>query len=226
MNKAAKIPVSKLISPHGLSIIDSLFRLPDQELEEFANAFQYCKEFSLNQPRLSQLMHPLNTKSLLFLKNHLKRKNVSWWKKAFIEPQNRRYLPLFVEHMKAYHSKADKPPKAMKVRDRIYPGPVELAKRSHLLRDENHYYWGEKPALNQLKKEYRLIPGEGGRDPTWYLAEIKSDANKISVAGKGSFHKIDFPSNRFRAIYDLLYFDESRINEIIPELIRKILNEV
>ena len=83
-----------LVSPTGLEIIDTIIKLPLNELKN-VTAAKLCKDFNLSRPKLSNIMKAFRVDNLIELKNELLNLEISWWVQAFNTPITKRKMTPF-----------------------------------------------------------------------------------------------------------------------------------
>lgn len=83
-----------LVSPTGLEIIDTIIKLPLNELKN-VTAAKLCKDFNLSRPKLSNIMKAFRVDNLIELKNELLNVEISWWVQAFNTPITKRKMTPF-----------------------------------------------------------------------------------------------------------------------------------
>ena len=151
----------------------------------------------------------------------------------------RKGLSPFFECAKTYHSlRSDLPlsriNESLRKREKssviLAPGPVEVMREMGLIRDPDVYLWGTEATFHELKKEFRLIPGDDPERIIWNLATPVADLDRESIlsarqAGTTYFKFPSLQSNLFRAIWDLSFGGE-RLKEVQLPALRRILDEV
>ena len=238
-NLTATLSPTALVSPNGLAILDTLFRIGADSVQSYKSALSFAREFDLVQPKLSQMMTKLRAKTLADLKLAIKALPDDWWSVALHYPMTRKGFTPFFENAKSYHSLL--PSSGLlklnqslhewqKSHSSIVSGPVEVMRELGLIRDPDIYLWGTESAFHELKKEFRLIPGIDSEKITWNLATPFAGFDRESILSAIQTAVVDFkfPSlqpNLFRAIWDLSFGDE-RLKEVQLPALRRILNEV
>jgi hypothetical protein len=83
-----------LVSPTGLEIIDTIIKLPSNQLKNVTST-KLCKNFDLSRPKLSNIMKAFRVDNLVELKNELLNLEISWWLEAFNTPITKRKMTPF-----------------------------------------------------------------------------------------------------------------------------------
>jgi hypothetical protein len=83
-----------LVSPTGLEIIDTILKLPSEELKNDTPT-KLCKDFGLSRPKLSNIMNAFRVKKLTELKRELLNIEISWWVEVFNTPITKRKMTPF-----------------------------------------------------------------------------------------------------------------------------------
>lgn len=225
------LPPTLLVSPNGLSIVDALFRISDVELKHFQSGLQFCKAYSLYQPKLSKIMRTLKTHSLVDLKNKIKKIPTDWWLYSFDNPIIKRKMIPFFDIAQDYYTNDPKIESLtqeeimQKVQNNFNiqtcEGPTEVASSfSELIGDEVSL-WISPIESNDFKRTFKLIPGKRDSSRIWKIAVAPSDIEKLDIRTR--LPKENFPSaNILRAIWDLSYSD-SRSREVRVNLLRSFL---
>jgi hypothetical protein len=220
-----------LISPYALSILDVLFRLPDTELMQAPSALSFSKKYDLYQPKLSKLMRELGAKSLSTLKQKITSLPEEWWLLAFQYPATKKRLTPFFEVAKPFHTLEAKPASEeelnsaiLKAHGCLIPGPIEVAKKLGMINDTDHYLWGTTEALQDFKRQHRLVPGKAPSGSTWHLAVPTRDLHQEAIASHLKHenpHSVEL-ANPFRATWDLSFGSE-RLKEVRGALLWSLL---
>ena len=228
-----------LVSPNAFAILDVIFRLPENQLQGFSSGLQFAKAFELYQPKLSTLMLSMRVHSLVELRHAVSKLSTEWWISAFRYPATRRVFTPFFLHAKPYHSTLNQS-EELKIKkchslmlsaenNQLAPGPTEVAKDHGFLRDQDYSIWGSQTALQNLKRELRLVPGIERNTPTWFLATPLHGFRREAILSHlqdrtlpSSIQQISSMANMFRAIWDLSY-GESRLMEVQVEMLTKVL---
>lgn len=228
------IKPTDIVSPNSFSILDVLFRLPEQKIREFRSGLQFTKTFDLYQPKLSILMTAMKAHDLADLRAKIRNLSLDWWISALRYPATRRVFTPFYRNAIAYHSAFGRSSEAQLENSyaqiigghslEIAPGPTELVKAHGFIRDRDYSVWGTKGALQTLKKELRLVPGLEKNAPTWFLSTPLHGMDREAIFSNAPVEKIQRGTNIFRAIWDLSYGD-ARLIEIQSEVLKRVLNE-
>lgn len=219
-----------LISPYALSILDILFRVPEKELRQAPSVLSFSKRFDLYQPKLSKMMREFEAKDLFALKGKISSLPEEWWLLAFQYPATKKRLTPFFEVAKLFHSLQVNSPSEedlnsviLKAQGKLIPGPVEVPKRFGMVYDQDHYLWGTQEALQELKRQYKLVPGKAINASAWHLAVPARELHQESIATRlrgEDVHSTDL-TNPFRAVWDLSFGSE-RLKEIRMSLLRSL----
>ena len=220
-----------LFSPYALSILDVLFRVSEKELTQASSVLAFSKVYGLYQPKLSKMMREFGAKDLVVLKSKISDLPEEWWLLAFQYPATKKRLTSFFEVAKAFHSlevnpalEEDLNSVIVKAQGKLIPGPIEMPKKLGLIYDRDHYLWGTQAALQDLKRQYKLVPGKAIHASTWYLAVPARELHQESIASRirhENFNATDL-ANPFRAVWDLSFGSE-RLKEVRVSLLRSLL---
>lgn len=223
---------TNLISPNGLSFIDVLLRMNDTEIGKFQSALQFCKAFDLYQPKVSQIMSKIGAKGLLDFKKKIKNIPLEWWLFALEFPATKRKMTHFFGESQKYYSLSKEPlqksDKIFSILEKKYAndvtqGPIEVAKSYGEIIDDSLSIWASPTILNQLKKDFKLIPGSKEGYLQWLIASPPYSIEKEELLSHLPNSKPK--TNIMRVIWDL-GFGDSRLQEARLNILRKLLNEI
>ncbi len=218
VQRSARISPTLLISPNSIPILDILFDVSEAELANAASGLAFAKKFGLYQPKLSKLMRSFRVKNLPDLKRVISNISDDEWERVLDYPATRKRLTPFFLEAKPFHRIESTPMSEVKVRDELFPGPVEIAKKMGMIVDSDRYFWGSPQALHELKRDFRLVPGHAVHDSTWYLAAPKRGISHEAIYNPNIIEK---STSVFRSIWDLSFGSE-RLREIRIPLLRKV----
>jgi len=232
------IRASQLISPNGLKVADGIFRLSNDELKNLSGR-KFSDVFQVPQSSVSKLLTNFNCSDLPQFKAYLQKWPLARWKEAL---DNKKALL----KMRPYSSLSTNyqvigqfdtgfgsgflEGLIKKYDGQIFPGPLELAKLYGVIRDPTIYIWGDQNGINDIKREFRLVPAKNRGMAQISLAPIHhgfiKDAVTTQWIGTVSsrlpvhFQKI----NIFRAVWDL-GFEDARTKSIQLELFKEVLHD-
>lgn len=220
-----------LVSPNGLAIVDALFRVSDVELKQFQSGLQFCKAYSLYQPKLSKIMRTLKTQRLIDLKTKIKKIPTDWWLYSFDNPIIKRKMTPFFDIAQDYYTNdprvesLNREEIMQKVQNNFNfqacEGPTEVASSFSELIGEEVSLWVSPIESNDFKRTFKLIPGKRESSRIWKIAVAPADIEKLDILTR--LPKENLPSaNIMRAIWDLSYSD-SRSREVRVNLLRSFL---
>lgn len=223
------------ISPNGFKILDALFQTPTDELQYYKSALSFAKQFNLNQPKLSKIIRSYKAGSILDLKNSISNLSDDSWRTAFSIKKNRWGMTPFFSVSKPHYSllklNGDEFLYELKnwqesVQD-ILDGPLEVAKMTGFLRDQDLSIWGTENSFLQLKMKFKLIPGVNKEKMIWQLGIPRysfAEESLISIQNKDQVSGLKRP-NLFRAIWDL-GFGTERLKELQIPILRSIIDAI
>lgn len=231
----ATLSPTNLISPNGLAFVDMIFRLKEAELANFQSTLQFCKHFKLYQPKVSQIMKKMGAKNLVDFKLKLKMLPFEWWLFALEFPSTKRKMTHFFGVAQSYYSLDDSINRLSTKKlllnlenrflDDVTAGPTEVAKQLGEIIDEGFSLWVSPSILNQIKKEFKLVPGnKEGRRP-WQLASPAFSVMKEELITHDLKKRETTKTNKMRVIWDL-GFGDSRLREVRENILRRFLSEV
>ena len=224
---------TNLISPNGLAIIDTLFRLDDNELKSFPSALSFCKRFDLYQPKISLIMSKAGAHDLIELKRRIKEMPFDWWLYAMESPATKRKMSNFFDLAQPHYSLT--PERSFIKNVRIFeimnidfpedtiPGPTEVLKNHGELIDNDLTVWVSEAMTTKFKSTYKLIPGRKEGYTTWLLASPPLGLSREELLTHDLKTQEKWKSNIMRAIWDL-GFGDSRMREARENLLRRFLN--
>lgn len=228
---------SMLISPNAFKIMDVLFRLPEDNLINYRSGLALAKEFSLNQPRISEMMRAFNVRSTLDLKLAIAKVPNNWWRMALSHKGSSKRLSRFFEIEKPHYSLMknghenlfEELERLRKSNMMAALGPLEVPKQFGYLRDSDVSVWGSPEAIRLIKTKFKLIPGIEKERPIWHLATPLYSFEEESILSNDVFtkgNKNRWPrENIFRSIWDL-GFGTERLKEIQINLLEKIFSGI
>lgn len=233
LKSEVKLSPTNLISPNGLAFIEVLFCLADKDLVKFDSTLQFCKRYNLYQPKASQIMHRLKTKSLIECKVKLKKFSLEWWLFAFENPASKRKMTPFFKIAQNYYSLDEKmnhlSTTEILIRiNKLFPadiasGPVEVAKNFGELIDDSVSIWVSPLISKQLKKNFKLIPGFKDGHRNWLLATTARTLESEELIS----HKLDsneiIKTNTMRAVWDM-GFGDYRMQEARTNILKRIIS--
>ncbi len=232
---ATRLSPTNLISPNGLAIIDTLFRLDDHELESFSSTLQFCKRYNLYQPKASQIMKKLGVKNLIDFKKHLKKISLEWWLFALDSPISKRKMTAFFGVSQNYYSldnsinskTTDELTSFLnqQFEDSVTTGPLEIVKSIGEIIDDDFSIWVSPVILSNLKKQFKLVPGTKEGRRKWLLASPPTSLIQEGLITHEPKSKTNQKTNYLRVIWDL-GFGDFRLQEVRTNMLRKLLNEV
>lgn len=222
---------TNLISPIGLSIIDTLFRLSKERISDYGSVLKFCNEYNIPQPKMSLTMKRLNAKSIIELKDKIKQVPIEWWFYAFESPNTKRNLVNFFEIAVPHYSLLEteiESEQVLKEIDTIFPmsapGPTEVAKKFKTLIDQDLSLWISVKNEAELKKRMKLVPGRKIGKKTWMIAAISDEVLKEAVIAHDYKTQVVIKTNIMRSIWDLGHGD-SRLREVRMQILKVFLNE-
>jgi hypothetical protein len=210
-----------IISPNGLSIVDSLIQCTAAELKTYPSALSFVKEFELSQAKLSQTMTALKANSISALKEKILALPVDWWGEALRYPMTRKRMTPFYEVAESYYGESESwihifeelgAESANLVR-----GPMNVAYELGLIRNKEFGYWADQETADRLKRKYRLIPGTREGLATCYFATSHRSLKEEAVISGSRL-------NELRSVWDMGFGDE-RMREIQVDALRKVLGK-
>lgn len=235
---AERLNPTLLVSPYGFEILDVLFRAPSYVLTEYRSQLSFCREFDLNQPRLSRIMNAMGADDLPALKRAISNIDYTWWHDAFHYPAARRYLSPFFSLAQEYRSLKTETLAVEDMREQIsselHFAPPQILKTLGKIKDSNRYFWGTEDTVYKLKKKYKLTPFDHEVGVSkWIIAIPKKGWQKEAILSKTSLRKdasnfkIEAYGNLniFRSLWDLS-FGEPRFLEAQSQALKDILNGV
>ncbi len=224
-----------LIGPNALNILDALFRAPRSELELTKSVLHFANRYRLSQPRLSMMMRDLKAHTLTELRARIEALPDEWWKIALDYPPTRKRLTPFFLAAKSYtllHPALEHKVTQMfdgvneTMKNRVAPGPGEVAKSLGLIQDKDLYVWVAGTYLAEFKRETQLIPGSNRSGITVHIAQPHGTFTKEAIVSNHRQVPLSDRSmwsvNCFRAIWDL-GFGDSRMREVRISMLRKIM---
>lgn len=226
-----KLNPTNLISPNGLAFMDVLFRIENVDLEKFPSVLQFCKAFNLYQPKVSQIISKIGAKGLLDFKRKVKNIPLEWWLFALEFPASKRKMSHFFGTSQNYYSLSNTKQQTDKIistleskytKD-VTQGPIEVAKNLGEIIDDSLSIWVSPVILNQLKKDFKLIPGSKEGHQQWIIASPPHSIEKEELLTH--FPNSKPKTNVMRVIWDL-GFGDSRLQEARLNILRKTLNEI
>lgn len=230
-NLQLALPPTLLVSPNGLSIVDTLFRLNEVELKKFQSGLQFCKSFLLNQPKLSKIMTTLKANNLIELKKKIQKIPIEWWMYSFDNPIIKRKMISFFDIAQDYYSHDPKVELLTKeeilkeihqnYKNQACEGPTVVASALSELVDDEISLWISPIEQTKFKKEFKLIPGRKESSRTWKIAVTPINIAKMGLRTHVQNEKLP-SANLIRAIWDLSYSD-SRSREVRVNLLRNFL---
>lgn len=232
-NKKVSISPTLLISPNGFALIDTLFRLNDEQLQKSPSVLQFSKLYDLYQPKISKIMTAIGAKDLVTLKQKISALPIEWWLYAFDLPVTKRKMTAFFDVAQNYYS-LDGHIETMEetvllknlkssLKNDISQGPTLIAKQFGELIDSDISLWASPSASSKLKKEFKLVAGTKEGHKRWVIASPSLDLTKAELISHVDDNRPLFPkTNILRSIWDLS-FSESRLREIRSNLLRSFL---
>ncbi len=232
-----EIRSSMLISPNAFKIMDVLFRLPEKSLIDYRSGLALAKQFSLNQPRISEMMRAFNVRSTLDLKLAISKVPNNWWRMALSDKGSSKRLSRFFEIEKPHYSLiknghenlSEELERLRKSKMVAALGPLELPKQFGYLRDSDMSVWGSPEAIRYIKAKFKLIPGIEKEQPIWHLATPRHSFEDESILSNDALDEGNenrWPrENMFRSIWDL-GFGTERLREVQINLLEKIFNGI
>jgi hypothetical protein len=219
-----------IVSPNGLALVELLFRLNPEVIEQYPKVFQFCRDFDLYQPKVSKIMTALNVRNLLHLKKRLAELPIDWWLYAFDNPLTKRKMTSFFEHSSSYYS-LDLDLRNISVHDilsrlreeygsKISEGPTMVATQMGELIDKNLSIWISPESAAKVKRDLKLIAGKKEGEREWTIASPPYGLRKAEILTHA--HNEKNQTNIIRAIWDLS-FSEARLREIRENLLRRFL---
>lgn len=228
------------VSPNGLKILDALFKLSNEELEQFKSALSFSNRYGVNQPKLSKILRTFNVRDLLSLKKGIQKLPDKWWIAAFASNINRKGMSPFFSNSKPHYSLLSLNSNQLKTQlieweksnATLVTGPLAIGESLGFLRDDDISYWGTKESLHQLKTKFKLIPGVNKEKPVLHLATprfgFSEEAILSQIPAVDKYHRSQHTItkiNSFRAAWDL-GFGTERLKELQILILRKIMNEL
>jgi hypothetical protein len=222
-------PFTKIISPAGFEVLDSLLSIKDEKLINY-NFLSMSKEYNLNQSKLSQISQVTKTKSPIELKKWIIDLDISWWIEAFNDSKARRQLTPFKTDLSLISNHFSIPAimKDLKKSETwshtvFYSGP-ELLKRAGYLKDPNFYICCQEGTEEKIIKKYKLLPtGRSGTKSSLKISIIRKSFDKESFFSKTTPQNI-YRYNTLRMLWGIQSVDE-RIQESRLAALRTYLNE-
>lgn len=224
---------TNLISPIGLSIIDTLMRMSDSELNELGSALQFCNRYRLSQSKLNLTMRRLHARTLVEFKYKIREIPLEWWFFAFESPSTKRKMVNFFEAATPYHSllpDMNYSDSKSLLRSIEYefpfttPGPTEVAKAFGEIVDNDISLWISDVVESRIKRQFKLIPGKKEGLRTWMLATVPEDVLQDSIITHDAKTKNICKTNIIRSIWDLGY-GESRLREVREKMLKVFVYE-
>ncbi|MFZ4404412.1 MAG: hypothetical protein ACOYOK_09955 [Pseudobdellovibrionaceae bacterium] len=230
----SQLTPTNFISPNGLALIDTIFRIDDLDLNKFVSTLQFCKKFDLHQPKVSQLMTKVGAKNLLDFKKKVRAIPIEWWIFALEFRAAKRKMSHFFGASQNYYSldtSFDKISSSelmsrlpSKFKNEVIAGPIEVAKAMGEIIDDNFSLWVSPSVLTEFKKEFKLIAGTNENRRKWLIAAPPFSLDKEELLSHISKPRFKFQTNLMRAIWDL-GFGEARLQEARLNMLRRFLNE-
>lgn len=225
---------TNLVSPNALSIIDVLFRLTDDQVEEFGSALRFSQKFHLSQSKLSHVMKKVNAKSVIDFKHKIREIPVEWWLFAFESRTTKRKMVNFFDVAVPYYSLSDEVndnsnKKIFESIDFTYsynscPGPIEVAKRYGEIIDNQISLWISDDIETKIKRQYKLVPGKKEGHKVWLMASAPQEILLESIVTHDIHSRDMIKTNIIRSIWDLSQ-GESRLKEVREGLLKTFIYE-
>ncbi|MFW7377493.1 MAG: hypothetical protein ACOH5I_01635 [Oligoflexus sp.] len=231
---------SRMITPHGLTILDTIARLPTRKLSGMSG-LAFAKSYGVAQPSLSKLLSSVGAQNLLDLRKSIGELGKNWWLNAMQEPRTGRGMTPFLRQAQNYRlhnrdlNRKELGDWAEEVRseykNKIFPGPVEVVKAIGAVADKTVSFWADPLALSSVKRKFKLVPVRIGEEVHCSIAVPKTDFHKESILSlEKDFDVPGLPSdvltlNLFRVIWDLTHMD-SRARESRTAIMEILLNAV
>ncbi len=233
-DKKDDFPYTNFFSPRGFEILDFILKTPSTELLE-TNAFNFCLENNLVQPKLSKMMSTLKFRSLVDLKKWILDRDINWWMKAFESPRIRKGLTSFnadfklvVNNGKSLEELVLKIKKHKDWGKIIFPSGIEILKEEAGLRDKNMYLCLQQSDLIKFTSQFDLIPaGVGNTDPKFIISYLKNDPQTEAFFSKDESwdETLGFHFNQLRMAWGI-QIEDSRIQECRWEYLKRFLYEI
>jgi hypothetical protein len=233
LTSSSTINPTLLISPNGLTIVETILKTPDTNLKKYPSTLQFCKSHKLFQPKVSKIMTALAVKNLIDLKKSLKKIPDNWWLFALESALTKRKMTPFFEITQSYYSMEPTIQSLSseqilsllnsKYQNKISDGPTQFAVQAGELIDSDLTLWVDQSISTQFKRDFKLVAGTKEGFKRWLLAFPPQTLEKSGIISHiAQSKKNPFKTNLFRSIWDL-GFSEARLREIRSNLLKSIL---